>query len=106
MAITKEQATKDGIMSGCPLIEGRNKLDFDSMVGEVLTVEDYAVAKTKDGDAFAIIFKEYPELYAWAGGFLQNCINNYGKDFIGTRIKVEKKIITNNGRTYRPFDIV
>lgn len=106
MAITKEQATKDGIMGGCPLIGEREKIDFDDFVGEVLTVDEFMETKTKDGEAFCITFKELPNSYGWCGGFLKSCIEKYGEDFKGTRLQVGKKEKTNNGRTYRTFDIL
>lgn len=106
MAITKERATKDGILGGCPLIGDKMKIDFDDCVGEVLTVDDFMSTKTKDGEAYVITFKEYTNAYAWAGGFLQSCITQYGDDFKGTKLVVGEMTKTNNNRSYRPFEIV
>lgn len=106
MAITKAQATKDGIMGGCPLIGTREKIDFDDVVNEVITVDDFMETKTKDGNAYAITFLEFPNSYAWCGGFLKSCIEQYGNDFKGTKLKVGNKEKTNNGRTFRTFEIV
>lgn len=106
MAITKEQATKDGIMGGCPLIGSKEKMDFDDFVNDTLTVDDFMSTKTKDGEAYAITFVEYPNMYAWAGGFLKACIDKYGEDFKGTKLVVGLKEKTTNGRTFRTFDIV
>ena len=80
MAITREQALKDGVIGGCPLIDDREKLDFDTIIGEAITVEDFAKTKTKDGEAYAIIFEEYPDNYAWAGGWLKKMIETYNKE--------------------------
>lgn len=106
MAITKEQATKDGMIGGCPLIGDKEKLDFDSIVGQEITVDEFMSTKTKDGDAYVITFAEYPTHYAWAGGFLSSMIAQYGDDFIGTVLKVGEKVKTNNKRDYRVFDIL
>lgn len=106
MAITKEQATKDGIIGGCPLIGEREKLDFDSIIGEVITVSDFMDTKTKDGTATCITFEEFPDSYAWCGGFLSSCVAKYGEEFKGTKLKVGAKEKTSNGRTYRTFDIL
>lgn len=106
MAITKEQATKDGIIGGSKLIGEKEKLDFDSIVGTVITVSDFEAVKTKDGEAYAITFEEYPEFYAWAGGFIQKCITQYGEEFKGTRLKVGEKVKTNNKRDFRTFEIL
>lgn len=106
MAITKEQATNDGLIGGSKLIGDKEKLDFDSIVGTEITVENFEAVKTKDGEAYAITFVEYPEFYAWAGGFIQKCINQYGDEFKGTKLKVGAKVKTNNKRDFRTFDIV
>lgn len=106
MAITKERATKDGILGGCPLIGNREKIDFDDLVNDVITVEDFMETKTKDGTAYAITFEELPESYAWCGGFLKACIEKYGEEFKGTKLQVGLKEKTNNGRTFRTFEII
>ena len=105
MAITREQALKDGVIGGCPLIDDREKLDFDTIIGETITVEDFAKTKTKDGEAYAIIFEEYPENYAWAGGWLKKMIETYNKEFIGTKLIVGEKVRTNSNKDFRTFEI-
>lgn len=105
MAITREQAQKDGVLGGCPLIEDREKLDFDDMIGEIITVQDYALVKTKKDEAYALTFEEYPKNYAWAGGCLKKFIETYGADFIGTKIVVGEKVKTSNNNDYRVFDV-
>lgn len=106
MAITKEMAQNDGLIGGSKLIGEKEKLDFDSIVGEVITVEDFEAVKTKDGEAYALIFEEYPEYYAWAGGFLQKLISQYGIEFIGTKLKVGAKVKTKSKRDFRTFEII
>lgn len=104
--ITKERATNDGIIGGSKLIGDKEKLDFDSIVGTDITVADFEEVHTKDGSAYAMTFEEYPEFYAWAGGFLQKCIVAYGEEFKGTRLKVGEKVKTNNKRDFRTFEIL
>lgn len=106
MAITKNQALNDGILGGCPLIEGREKLDLDTMIGEVVTIDDFMLVKTKKDDAYALTFKEYPQSYTWAGGFLKSCIEKYGDDFAGTKVVIGEKVRTQSNNDYRTFDIV
>ena len=106
MAISKEQAMKDGILGGCPLMEGREKLDFDTIVGKKVTIEDYAKVTTKKGDAYVVTLKEYKKNYAWAGGFLKKMVEAYGEEFIGTKLIVGDMVETSNGNDFRTFDVV
>ena len=105
MAISKAQAQKDGLLGGCPLMEDREKLDFETILGKKITVEDFAMVKTKKGEAYVITFKEYKKNYAWAGGCLKKYIEAYGEDFIGTKLIVGDMVKTSNGNDFRVFDI-
>ena len=105
MAVTKTQALNDGVLGGCPLIEDREKLNFDNMIGEIITVENFAKVQTKKDEAYAITFVEYPTSYAWAGGCLKKFIETYGEDFKGTRLVVGEKVKTSNNNDYRTFDV-
>ena len=105
MAITREQAIKDGVTGGCPLIDGREKIDFDDIIGDVLTVEAFAKTKTKTDEAYAITFEEYANGYAWAGGWLKKMIEHYAEEFIGTKIVVGEKVKTNSNNDFRTFEI-
>lgn len=109
MAITRERAQKDGITGGCPLMDGREKLDFDSIIGEVITVEAFAeVEVDKNGKkevAYAMNFVEYPEHYAWAGGCLKKFIEAYHDEFIGTKLTVGEKVKTKSNNDYRVFEV-
>ena len=109
MAITRERAQKDGISGGCPLMDGREKLDFDSIIGEVITVEDFAeVEVDKNGKkeiAYAMNFTEYPNHYAWAGGCLKKFIEAYHEEFLGTKLTVGEKVKTKSNNDYRVFEV-
>lgn len=105
MAITREQAQKDGVMGGCPLIDEREKIDFDDIIGEHITVKEFARVQTKTDIAYAITFEEYPKMYAWCGGCLKKLIETYGEDFKGTVLIVGEKVKTSNNNTYRVFEI-
>lgn len=105
MAVTREQAINDGVTGGCPLIDGREKIDFDTIIGEVITVEAFALTKTKDGEAYAMTFNEYANGYAWAGGWLKKMIEHYGEEFIGTKLVVGEKVKTNSNKDFRTFEI-
>lgn len=108
MAITKERAANDGQLGGgAPELRNKEKLEWEEVEGEVLTVAQVVKTKNADGDElYAVIFEEHSDFFFWCGIVIQNWINFYGDELLGTRIKVGKKEKSKSGRTVRKFDIV
>lgn len=106
MAITKERAQKDGLTGGCPLVDGKEKLNLDAMEGQVVTIKEYGECRTDKGDIYAVVFDEFQGAYIWAPSAVSKLIDNYGDEVIGTRLKIGAKTKTKGGRDFRPFDIV
>lgn len=91
------------MLNGCPLMEGREKMDWASVEGEVLTLEG---AYLMSG-FYCVIFTETPDSYFFTGKALTEVINEVGPDdAIGLQFKVGKEIKTKNNQSFRPFTCV
>ena len=97
-AIKKAKA----LLNGCPLMDGREKADWDVLTGEVVHIEEYFPID----DYYCITIKEYPENYFLTGQALTNLINEIGEYAMLLNIEVGEKIKTKNNNTYRAFTIV
>ena len=97
-AIKKAKA----LLNGCPLMDGREKADWDVLTGEVVHIEEYFPID----DYYCITIKEYPENYFLTGQALTNLINEIGEYAMLLNIEVGEKIKTKNNNTYRAFKIV
>ena len=97
-AIKKAKA----LLNGCPLMDGREKADWDVLTGEVVHIEEYF----QIDDYYCITIKEYPENYFLTGKALTNLINEIGEYVLILNIEVGEKIKTKNNNTYRAFKIV
>lgn len=109
MAISKEQAEKDGMLGGgAPELRDKNQIAWDDLaVGDTITVKEVVETTNADGELLlAIITEEYPENFLWAGSVIRKWYDKYGLDFVGTVIKIGDKVKTKQGRTCRAFDIV
>lgn len=108
MAITRERAEKDGMLGGgCPELKNKTKLDWADIESQEVTVEQIIPTTNADGEKLlAITFKEYPEHFFWAGSVITKWADEYGAEFIGTKISVGAMTKTKQGRNCRAFDIV
>ena len=97
-AIKKAKA----LLNGCPLMEGREKADWDVLTGETIHIEDYFPIE----NYYCVNLKEYPENYFLTGKALSNLINEIGEYVLILNIEVGKKVKTKNNNTYRSFKIV
>lgn len=97
-AIKKAKA----LLNGCPLMDNREKGDWDSLCGEVIHIEE----SFKMDNYYCVTLKEYPENYFLTGKALTNLINEIGEFTSALNIEVGKKVKTKNNNTYRTFIIV
>lgn len=97
-AIKKAKA----LLNGCPLMEGREKADWDGLTGEVIHIEE----SFKMDKYYCVTLKEYPENYFLTGKALTNLINEIGEFTSTLNIEVGEKVKTKNNNTYRTFKIV
>lgn len=97
-AIKKAKA----LLNGCPLMECREKADWDGLTGEIIHIEDYFPIE----NYYCVNLKEYPENYFLTGKALSNLINEIGDYVLILNIEVGEKVKTKNNNTYRAFKIV
>ena len=97
-AIKKAKA----LLNGCPLMEGREKADWDGLTGETIHIEDYFPIE----NYYCVNLKEYPKNYFLTGKALSNLINELGEFVLILNIEVGEKVKTKTNNTYRAFKIV
>lgn len=90
------------LLNGCPLMEDREKADWDGLTGETIHIEDYFPIE----DYYCVNIKEYPKNYFLTGKALTNLINELGEFVFILNIEVGEKVKTKNNNTYRAFKIV
>lgn len=93
--------------NGCELMQNRNKGDFDAVVGEVLTVEDYQRLTGEDGNYYAVVFEEDADNFYLSGGALTEMLETWGEDngCVGVKVSFGEKVKTKAKRDYRPMTI-
>lgn len=108
MAITRDRAEQDGQLGGgAPELKNKNKIDWEVLEGQQITIKEVVETKNADGEKLiAIICEEAPTNFLWAGAVVAGWYEYYGAEFIGTVIKVGEKKKTKSGRTCRSFEIV
>ena len=108
MAISRQRAEADGQLGGgIPELKNKEKLDWESIETQVITIKNYVEGKNADGEVvIAVIPEEYPDHFLWAGSVVSGWIKTYGADFNGTKIEVGEMKKTKAGRSCRDFDIV
>ena len=113
MALSKEK--KQAIMdrqTGSKLMVDAVKIPFEELQGRELTIADYDRLGTDKPDEnkhhfYAVTFEELPGSYALSGSALTKLIDEgddpeNGSDLRGEKIRVEKRIKLEGGRTYTP----
>lgn len=108
MAISKARAEQDGMLGGgAPELKNKNKVDWETFEGQELTVKEVVETHNADGEKLiAMIFEEAPNNFLWAGATLVKWYNNYGEEFLGTKILVGGMVKTKKGQPCRQFDII
>lgn len=87
--------------NGCPLFEGREKEQFETLENTMVTVDAYF----KLSDYYAVVFEEFPESVFLSGGAVTDLLNTYGDDAIGVQFTVLPMVKTNSKRDFRPIRI-
>lgn len=102
--MTKITELAKSIVGGSKLMQGRKKLSTDDVLGIALTMRDFEILHSADGNEFPIvIFDEIPDGYYGGGKILSDIctgIENGGMhaDLIadGLKIILGRKITRNN----------
>lgn len=97
-AIKKAKA----LLNGCPLMEGKEKADWDELTGETIHIEDYFPIE----NYYCVNLKEYPKNYFLTGKALTDLIDELEEYVLILNIEVGEKVKTKNNNTYRAFKIV
>ncbi|MCQ2053054.1 MAG: hypothetical protein MJZ03_03880 [archaeon] len=95
----KQQAERS---EGIKFIEGKYLRGFDTLVGQTVTITEYARMKTKNGDTFAFLIKEDSDNFYLANSILADMFANID-DMKDTKIKVSAKP---SGKRYYPVELV
>lgn len=108
MAISKKRAEQDGMNGGgCPELKNKEKLDWDDIEGEDITISQVVKTTNADGEPLiAVICEEHADFFMWAGAAITKWVDYYGDEFLGTVIHVGPIGKTKAGRKCRKFDIV
>lgn len=93
------------MLNGCPLMDGREKMQFDEIAGEQITIADYYKMEGKD-NYYCVVLSEYPKNYFFTGAQLTTFIDKFGDDAKKVVLEVGKKIKTKNNNTFTPFRFV
>ena len=91
-----------------PFMEGRNKSDMESLIGQIVTIKDYGFLKdeTKDHEYAAFIIAEDPANFYFAGQVLTDILQTYEAEGYHQDINDEglqvifQKVKSKNGRPY------
>ena len=86
-------------LNGCPLMENREKMAWDDIVGEDVVINEYHKMDTY----YCVVLREYPKNYLFTGQQLTNLLDKYGEDATKVVLTVGKKTRTKNGNTFTPF---
>ena len=82
---------------GLDFMEGKEKIDIDAVIGEVLTVVDFGYITTKLGECVVIAVKEYPSNYI----FGSSVITETFKKLTGKLTNDEITTLINEGFTFK-----
>lgn len=111
------QAAKVAV-SGCPLMEGRDKANIEDFVGEELTIEDaYPMTGEDDKRYFCVTIESDDTIFFLSGGGLTKALeaiyecfdedlDNFRGGVKGICFRFENKRKTKNGRNFRPITIL
>lgn len=62
--------------SGLPLMEGKEKISVDNVIGQVLTVSDYGFLNGEEGEYVVISIKEYPTNFIYGSSVVTQAFKN------------------------------
>lgn len=117
----KLKARQEARRNGCPFMSEREKGDFIDLECQTLTLEDAYKIHGEEGDFWAFIVKEEPDLFYFSNASLAQILNDaesiaaedeqtIAQVLEGTKIHIgaKEKITSgkNKGKSFRPVDIV
>lgn len=115
LSMEKKQAILDG-QAGSKLMVDAVKIPFEELQGRELTVEDYDRLGTDKPDEnkhhfYAVTFAELPGSYTLSGSALTKLIDTCenpetGEDIRGEKIRIDKRIKLEGGRTFTPVVLI
>lgn len=108
---TKTQLTKEQLeaikkakelLNGCPLMNDREKCDWEDIEGSVISIDEYFKIK----DYYCVTLKGIEDKYFLTGQALTDLIDSVGENVTILYIKVGEKVKTKNNNTYRTFTVM
>ena len=92
----------------------RSQVSTDMILDKELTITDFSMAKTKNGECAIVIFQEMPDNFYFAGTVLTGILKDISKDDFdmrelrknGMKIKLFKSENKDKTRTYVNVDIL
>lgn len=95
-------------------LSSRSQVTTEQIVGKTLTVKDYSIANTKNGECAIVLFDEMPDNFYFAGTVLTGIIKEIDKDEFdkrdlrknGMQIKLYQTENKDHTRTYTGVEIL
>ncbi len=97
--------------NGCPLFGTRKKADLESLVGQVVTVDEYYPLTSKDGGYHAVTFKEDKDHVYLSAGKLKEILlfaDEESENASGLKVLIKEKIPVQSDarKTFRPVEVI
>ena len=95
-------------------LSNRSQVSTDMIVDKVLTIKDFTMARTKNGECAIVIFDEMPDNFYFAGTVLTSILKDVMKDDFdmrelrknGMQVKLYQTENKDHTRTYTNVDIL
>lgn len=105
------------VSNGCPLMDGRDKIDAGDHENEVLTITDAFKMTGDNGAYYCVTVEEIPNGFFLSGGALTAIIEQaeivaeahgvaLSETVDGIKFKFGEKVKTKNNRDFRPVTVV
>lgn len=105
------------VANGCPLMDGRDKIDAGDHVNEVFTIADAFKLTGDNGAYYCVVVDEIPNGFFLSGGALTSIIEqaeivadahgvSLSETVEGIQFKFGDKVKTKNNRDFRPVTVV
>lgn len=95
-------------------LSNRSQVDTEAILDKKLTIKDFSLAKTKNGECAIVIFEELPDNFYFGGTVLTGILKEIGNDEFdmrelrknGMQIKLFKSENKDKTRTYTNVEIL
>lgn len=113
----KLKARQEARKGGCAFMNDRDKGDFVDLECQTVTLEDAYKIRNDEGEFWAFIVKEEPELFYFSNASLAQILNDaesiaaeddqtIAQVLEGTKVYIGAMEKGKKGRSFRPVDIV